>query len=86
VACAEYGLNPECHIFRLPTKELVYKFHIDTTVRVIGMAFSRCGNYLVLVGGVPDFRISIFDVENNKKLVMPESKLPCASEDHMTQV
>ena len=83
VAAAEYGLNPEVHIYRVPSKELVHKFAMDTTVKCIGMAFSRDGRYLLMIGGVPDFRISIFDVENNKKLVMPESKLPCKPEEFL---
>lgn len=83
VAAAEYGLNPEVHIYRVPSKELVHKFAMDTTVKCIGMAFSRDGRYLIMIGGVPDFRISIFDVENNKKLVMPESKLPCKPEEFL---
>lgn len=81
LAAAEYGLNPECHVYQLPNKELVAKFPIDTTVKVISLAFSRCGKFLLLVGGVPDFKITIFDIEKNKKLVMPETKLPCKPEE-----
>ena len=81
IAAAEYGLNPECHIYGLPSKELIYKFPMDTTVKCISMAFSRDGKYLLIIGGVPDFRISIFDIENNKKLVLPETKLPCKPEE-----
>jgi WD40 repeat protein len=84
IAAAEYGLNPEVHIYRYPTKELVYKFGMDTTVKCIAMAFSRDGRYLLMVGGVPDFRISIFDVENNKKLVIPDTKLPCKPEEFVS--
>lgn len=83
IAAAEYGLNPEVHIYRAASKELVYSFSMDTTVKCIGMAFSRDGRYLLMVGGVPDFKISIFDVENNKKLVMPETKLPCKPEEFL---
>lgn len=79
VAAAEYGLNPECHIFRYPgvKEKPIYKFDIDTTVKVIEMVFSRDGKYLLIIGGVPDFKISIFDVESAKKLVLPDTKLPC---------
>ena len=62
IAAAEYGLNPECHIYKYPSKEIIHKFSIDTTVKCISMAFSRDGNYLLLIGGVPDFRLSIFDL------------------------
>lgn len=83
IAAAEYGLNPEVHIYKLPSKELVHKFGMDTTVKCIGMAFSRCGKYLLMVGGVPDFKISIFDIESNKKLVIPNTKLPCKPEEFL---
>ena len=84
LAAAEYGLNPEVHIYKYPGKELVHKFGMDTTVKCIGMAFSRCGKYLLMIGGVPDFKISIFDIENNKKLVIPETKLPCKPEEFLS--
>jgi len=32
------------------------------------MAFSRDGRYLIMIGGIPDFKISIYDLDNNKKL------------------
>jgi WD40 repeat protein len=41
------------------------------------MVFSRDGKYLLMIGGSPDYRISIFDLENNKKVNLAESKLPC---------
>ena len=57
LAAAEYGLNPECHIYTMPSKKLVTKFKMQTRLKCIAMAFSRCGNYLLLLGGVPDFNI-----------------------------
>lgn len=84
IAAAEYGLNPEVHIYRSKTKELAYSFKMDTTVKCIGMVFSRDGKYLLMIGGVPDFKISIFDVELNKKIVMPETKLPCKPEEFIS--
>jgi WD40 repeat protein len=86
VAAAEYGLNPEVHIYKLPGKELIHKFKADTTIRLIDMVFSRDGRYLLMIGGIPDFKISIFDLENGKKLNLSgastgttagECKLPC---------
>ncbi len=81
MAAAEYGLNPECHIYRYPidkkNQSPIHKFPIDTTVKAIEMVFSRDGKYLLIIGGVPDFKISIFDVESAKKLVLPDTKLPC---------
>lgn len=35
-----------------------------------------------MIGGIPDFRISIYDLEANKKLtVKPETKLPCKASE-----
>jgi hypothetical protein len=63
IAAADYGLNPEVHIFRYPSKELVTRFKADTTIKMLDMTFSRDGRYLLMIGGIPDFRISIFDIE-----------------------
>jgi len=63
VAAAEYGLNPEIHIYEFPSKKLKYSFPLDTTVKCIGLCFSRDGKYLIAIGGVPDFRISIYDID-----------------------
>lgn len=47
------------------------------------MTFSRDGRYLLMIGGIPDFRISIFDTETSKKLtIKPETKLPCKPADY----
>lgn len=40
------------------------------------MVFSRDGKYLLIVGGIPDFKISIFDLENKRMLKLEDSKLP----------
>jgi hypothetical protein len=77
VAAAEYGLQPECHIYRYPSKEIIHSFPMDTTVKCMAMAFSRDSTQLLLVGGAPDFRLSIFDLTANKKVALPETKLPC---------
>ena len=83
IAAAEYGLNPEVHIYNAQTKELVHSFAMDTTVKCISMAFSRDGKYLIMIGGVPDFKITVYDVEQSKKLVMPETKLPCKPDEFL---
>lgn len=56
---------------------------MDTTVKCIGMAFSRCSKFLLMIGGVPDFKISIYDIEGGKKLVIPDTKLPCKPEEFL---
>jgi hypothetical protein len=48
------------------------------------MVFSRDGRYLLMIGGVPDFRLSIYDLEESKKLVLPETKLPCKPEEFLS--
>lgn len=83
IAAAEYGLSPECHIYNFPQKQIVHRFAMDTTVKCISMAFSRDGCHLLMIGGVPDFRISIFDLQTGKKLAMPETKLPCRPEEFL---
>jgi len=56
---------------------------MDTMVKCIAMAFSRDGRYLLMIGGVPDFKISIYDLDESKKLVIPETKLPCKAEEFL---
>ena len=53
-------------------------------MRLKDMVFSRDGRYLLMIGGIPDFRISIFDLEQNKKLnlTLDSSKLPCKDGDY----
>ena len=91
MAAAEYGLKPEVHIYKLPGKEMIHKIRADTTIRLIDMVFSRDGRYLLMVGGIPDFKISIFDLENGKMLnlsgashgtAQTECKLPCKPTDY----
>lgn len=84
IACAEYGLNPEIHIYKFPGKDLIHKFKADTTIRLKDMVFSRDGRYLLMIGGIPDFKISIFDLEQNKKLNLTSdtNKLPCKDSEY----
>lgn len=49
---------------------------MQTTLRSIGMSFSRDGKYLLLIGGVPDFTISIYDIEAQAFFKTPLTKLP----------
>ena len=75
IAAAENGLNPSCHIFQMPGKKIIADFKMNTTLKCVGMAFSRDGKYLVIIGGLPDFNITIYDLENKKFLVTEEQKL-----------
>jgi len=40
------------------------------------MSFSRDGNFLLIVGGVPDFTISIYDIKQQAFIKIPLTKLP----------
>lgn len=44
------------------------------------MAFSRDGKFLVIIGGLPDFKISIYDVLAQKLVSMSETKVLCKEE------
>ena len=61
----------------MPGKRLIADFKMNTTLSCLGMDFSRDGKYLVIIGGVPDFNISIYDLENRQLLITPETKLKC---------
>ena len=50
---------------------------MNTMLSVVGMDFSRDGKYLVMIGGVPDFNISVYDLENRQLLITPVAKLKC---------
>lgn len=49
---------------------------MQTTLRSSAMSFSRDGNYLLIVGGVPDFTISIYDIKAQAFIKIPQTKLP----------
>lgn len=83
IAAAEYGLNPKIHLYDCRGTHL-HAFHAETTVKCIGLAFSRNGKYLAIIGGVPDFRITVFDTEKRQMLqVKEENKLPCKQEEFL---
>ena len=39
------------------------------------MDFSRDGKFLIIIGGTPDFNISIYDIQNGKFLITPDTVL-----------
>jgi hypothetical protein len=80
IAVSEYGLNPRCYIYQGPNRKLYSSFEMDTTLKAQGMAFSRDGKYLVILGGLPDFKISIFNLEEQKLLPMPETTMKSKEE------
>ena len=59
----------------MPGKKLVADFKLRTTLKVTGMAFSRDGKYLIIIGGLPDFNITIYDRESKKFIITEDLKL-----------
>jgi hypothetical protein len=49
---------------------------MQTTLRSSAMSFSRDGNFLLIIGGVPDFNISIYDIKAQAFVKTPPTKLP----------
>jgi len=48
------------------------------------MVFSRDGKYLLMVGGVPDFKISIYSLQDSKMLLIPDNtSLPCKADEFL---
>ena len=64
----------------MPGKRLIADFKMKTTLRCIGLEFSRDGKYLLIIGGLPDFNITIYDLENKKFLITEEHKLKYRSD------
>lgn len=60
----------------MPSKQVIAQFSMQTTLRSSAMSFSRCGNFLLIVGGVPDFTISIYDIKAQQFIKTPMTKLP----------
>ena len=79
IAASEYGLQPECHVYEMPSKQVIAQFSMMTTLRSSAMSFSRDGNYLLIIGGVPDFTISIYDIKSKAFIKTPPTKLPMKS-------
>lgn len=52
------------------------QFALQTTLKTIAMSFCRDASYLLIVGGTPDFTISIYDLKANKYVRTPTTKLP----------
>ena len=48
---------------------------MKTTLSVMGMDISRDGKFLIIIGGTPDFNISIYDIQNGKFLITPDTVL-----------
>lgn len=68
-AIGEKNIDPKVHIFsyhKFKFKLLKTLFHM-TGVEYNDLAFSRDGEYLAVLGSLPDHRLTIWDWENQKK-------------------
>lgn len=72
IAAAEYGLNPDIHIYKYPGNQMVAKLKAETTVQCIDLIFSRDCTRLLMIGDKPDYKISIYDIEERKMLTINE--------------
>jgi hypothetical protein len=54
----------------------LHEFKANAAIQLLDMAFSRNGKHLLMISGIPDFKISVFDIEQGKFLDV-EQKLPC---------
>ena len=59
----------------MPGKQKIADFKMKTTLSVLGMDFSRDGKFLIIVGGTPDFNISIYDIEKRQLMITPDTQL-----------
>jgi WD40 repeat protein len=73
IAAAEYGLNPEIHIYKYPGNQLIAKIKAETTIRVTDLSFSRDCTRLLMIGDKPDYKISVYDLDKNKMLTVNET-------------
>ena len=73
IAAAEYGLNPEIHIYNHPDNHLIAKIKAETTIQCLDLAFSRDCTRLLMIGDKPDYKISIYDIEQKKMLTINET-------------
>lgn len=75
-------MEPACHIYQMPSQRVIADFKMQTTLKCLSMAFSRDGKYLLMIGGLPDFNISIYDLENKKLLTLADEdiRLKCCNE------
>lgn len=76
IACAEYGLNPKVQIREYPKGGVAHEFRAKAAIQVLDMQFSRNGKHLLMISGIPDFKLSVFDTEEGKFLEV-EDTLPC---------
>jgi WD40 repeat protein len=73
IAAAEYGLNPDIHIYKYPGNQLVAKIKAETTIKCIDLNFSRDCTRLLMIGDKPDYKISVYDIEQKKMLTINEN-------------
>ena len=73
IAAAEYGLSPDIHIYKYPGNQLVAKIKAETTIQCTDLVFSRDCTRLLMIGDKPDYKISIYDIEEKRMLTINET-------------
>jgi WD40 repeat protein len=79
VACSEKSRRPRVFLISYPSTEIVGVLEDVAVHEVQDIAFSRCGNYLAVLGSLPDFNVSLFDISEKPRLLArgPLSGAPC---------
>ena len=73
IAAAEYGLDPDIHIYKYPGSQMVAKIKAETKIKCTDLTFSRDCTRLLMIGDKPDYKISIYDLEERKMLTINET-------------
>eukprot|EP01028_Stygiella_incarcerata_P006994 TRINITY_DN284_c0_g1_i1.p1 TRINITY_DN284_c0_g1~~TRINITY_DN284_c0_g1_i1.p1 ORF type:complete len:1547 (-),score=503.49 TRINITY_DN284_c0_g1_i1:1400-6040(-) len=79
VACSEKSRRPRVFLVSYPSTNVVGVLEDVAVHEVQDIAFSRCGNYLAVLGSLPDFNVSLFDISEKPRLLArgPLSGAPC---------
>lgn len=72
IAAAEYGLDPDIHIYKYPGSQLMAKIKAETKIQCKDLVFSRDCTRLLMIGDKPDYKISIYDIDERKMLTINE--------------
>lgn len=65
---AEYSHKPKVYVYKYPSKKLVKIITGVSELEILDMDISLDGKKLLVVTGVPHYEISVWDLEEGKKL------------------
>ena len=80
IAACEHKLRPDVYIYRYTSTnaggrtEVVDKFPAETTIQCVDMHLTRDCSRLLMVGSKPDFKLSVYDL-NEKRMLTVDKKL-----------